>query len=102
MITIDQAILRAMLASRFAGVMGEWLSPAEMAEVRRRNVDYGAACATHDFCDANMAMMEAFEAVMGREPVLGDDDDSMIAAQQADLDLMNAAWVIAKRDHFTD
>lgn len=73
----------AAIGDRFAAILGEWLGADIMAAVRAENAKRRAAgdaysCAAHDYCDANMAMAEAFEAVTGREPDAGDDDDSAI------------------------
>lgn len=63
-----------------------------MDEIRRRNETNGpTVCASHDFCDANMSMIEAFEEVLGREGDAGSDDDAA---------LMNDAWDDAKRNGF--
>lgn len=53
---------------------------------QNRTVEYANACASHDHCDANVVMLEAFEERFGREPNL-----------DADTDLFNAAWEIARR-----
>ena len=82
------------IASAFAEVLREWLSTAEMAEVRHRNVAYAPGiCASHDFCDANMAMLPAFERVMGHEPEAESEEDAA---------LWSAAWDEAKRLYLTD
>lgn len=43
-------------------------------------------CATHDYCDANMIMDEAFTAVLGHDMDAGSEDD---------VTLWNAAWDLA-------
>jgi hypothetical protein len=52
-------------------------------------------CHSHDFCDANMCMLEAFQNVFGREPgiLTGEDDET-------DTRLWNDAWAIAKAADF--
>lgn len=90
------------LADEFARCCNLWFSPTELAEIRRRNAtpDYaGAVCATHDFCDANMIMLEAFEAVVGR-PMHMDGGES--PEEQADHHLWNEAWAIAKTKYLTE
>lgn len=81
------------LAVGFSNVLKEWLTSEQMAEVVKRNdlPAYANACATHDFCDANMAMAEAFEKVLGREFEFGSDEDDA---------LFNGAWHIAKTNKF--
>lgn len=89
-------ILAAMLAGRFAAEMKSELTAAELRQVRERNAsgDYAGACATHDFCDANMMMHSAFVAVVGVDP----HDDGM---SEEHCELWNEAWNIAKREHLT-
>lgn len=57
------------LSDAFTTVIQEWLSTAELKQMRRRNhvfnMDSGV-CASHDYCDANMAMEEAFKRVTGQ------------------------------------
>lgn len=48
-------------------------------------------CASHDHCDANMPMSEAFAEVMGREIDLQNQDE---------IALWNEAWRIAKAEGF--
>src|SRR5690606_17361492 len=52
-------------------------------------------CASHDYCDANETMLRAFTKVMGREMAFADDPDN-----EADTDLVNAAWNEARRNGF--
>ena len=81
------------LAAEFVAVLTEWLTPAEFAEMQRRNVTAGeGVCASHDFCDANMAMDEAFTHALGRKPDVMDSDDG---AEGRDVALWNAAWAAA-------
>ena len=57
------------LAAVFTKVINAWLTQAQLREVRRRNKSpdrIETSCATHDFCDANMAMEEAFVRVSGQ------------------------------------
>ena len=59
------------LAVGFSDVLKTWLTTAELQAVNERNADYKAAfkpcCATHEFCDPNEAMLQAFVNVLGRE-----------------------------------
>jgi len=72
-------------------VLREWMTPAEFAEMRRRNkADHNPlVCHSHDFCDANEAMLEAFRIAVGREA----DVDN-----EADCALWNAAWNLARQE----
>lgn len=90
------------LAVAFSDVLKEWLKPDEMKEVIRLNTtddDYREECASHNYCDANMAMAEAFKKLIGREfdiyltqaadPYMGND-----------IALFNIAWQIARDNKF--
>ena len=90
--TRDQQV--TAIAEAFAEVMRQWLTPDEFAEMKRRNVHYDSlVCASHDFCDANMAMAEAFQGVTSRE---------IDGENAADAALWSDAWGLAKRLYFTD
>jgi hypothetical protein len=67
--------------------------------MRARNAtpDYAAACASHDYCDANDYMADAFAEIIGRD-ILPDNGEGMT---QADCDLWNRAWEIAKSERLT-
>lgn len=54
----------------------------------------GPVCHTHDYCDANVYMEAAFVEAMGREPALLDEEID------ADNELWNDAWVVAKAADF--
>ena len=90
------------IAEVFAAIVREWLTAAEFAEMRRLNAAETEpnVCHSHDYCDANIAMDEAFRRVLGRGPL--DDgardpvDDGMTAANVA---LWNEAFSIATREH---
>lgn len=85
------------LAEEFVRVLREWLSDAEWREMTKRNSSTHAApiCASHDFCDANMAMAEAFHNTLGRS--LFPEGDSEPKAR--DIDLVNDAWSMARERH---
>lgn len=50
-----------------------------------------SVCASHDFLDANMVMLEAWRAT--RSPAIVGNGDAEAIGQ--DLDHVNAAWTIA-------
>lgn len=80
------------LASTFARLLAEALGTKTMREVVRRNAARNdTTCASHDFCDANEVMAEAFSKTVGREIDLESD---------ADTSLWNAAWDIAVATKF--
>jgi hypothetical protein len=68
------------IADTFVRLLRVELSPAAFAEMQRRNCTAPAGvCASHDFCDANVVMLAAFEA----HELVPDMDDPT---------LWNAAW----------
>lgn len=68
--------------------------PDNVAEIDAINAARAdATCATHDFCDSNMNMLEAWRACYGPDAFLDADN-------QAYADLWNRAWDIAKADGF--
>ena len=58
---------------------------------RNRTLFSKSCCATHDFCDANMLMAEAFSEVVGSGIDMGNDDE---------VKLGNAAWHMAAQNEF--
>lgn len=73
------------LSDSFRKVIQEHLLPDEIAKVNEENMfARDGICATHDYCDANIKMHEAFVQAFGREP--GD----------ADMKLWGDAWSLAK------
>lgn len=58
----------ASVAEQFIAVLVEWLTPEQLSMVAVLNsVQDDAVCATHDFCDANVAMDEALQRVWGAD-----------------------------------
>lgn len=87
------------LAGAFADVLDLWLSPAEIRQMRLANVDHqdDQICASHDFCDANMAMLEAFQTTFGVEPRL----ELLNGQDGVDVALWGQAWELAKTSWLT-
>lgn len=83
------------LAARFDAMLRFEIGLNNYREVQSRNAtpDYANCCASHNFCDANMVMFDAFKQECGREMKL----DAV-----KDVDRFNAAWVIAKADYLTE
>lgn len=79
------------LARTFARVLREWLTAEEIAEVNAKNSGGEHWCASHDYCDANMAMAEAWTLAFGNEPSVQEADD---------CDRWDRAWTLAKRRRF--
>lgn len=82
------------LARAFARRVREELSPHLLEIVRRnRTPEYKGCCATHDFCDANMLMLDAWSEITGEDPDAWDGDE--------DMGVVNAAWDLARESEFT-
>jgi len=81
------------IAVSFVDILQEWLTPSEFAQVAKdnRTPAYADCCASHDYCDANVAMDEAFkkEGIYTDETMDLQDDNLMIA--------WDAAWNRAKK-----
>jgi len=93
------------LAREFSRLLRRDLSDHEMSiVVIKNNGDSDKSCChSHDFCDANMTMAEAFETLVGRFPTMpGDveDNPSLASQEEYDLNLWNKAWGMAKENHF--
>lgn len=59
-----------VLAAKFRAVLTEWLGADKVAEIIRINRapdTHPNACASGDFCDSNVAMLEAWQAVIPEE-----------------------------------
>lgn len=84
-----------VIGNRFALILNSWLTPEQLEAVKSENAKDTTTlnCASHNFCDANMAMVEAFEFFQEELP----DDDG----DQAQFDLWNKAWDYAKKTHLT-
>lgn len=81
------------IARAFAASLVEGLGQATVREINARNAieDHPSVCHTHDFCDANVDMWNAFEHTLHREP----DVDS-----ESDADIWNQAWAFARAHNF--
>jgi hypothetical protein len=82
------------VAKQFSIILNQWI-PEKLFEVNLRNkeqsyIDHGC-CATHDFCDPNQAIIDAFKFVFGKDPSVKNQKDNMI---------INNAWTIAKTANF--
>ena len=81
---------------RYASVRS-YLADSEISEINAANAASGydvSTCASHDYCDSNMAMLEAISNVTG---IPGDDID---VSDARFCELLNEAWAIAKRADF--
>ncbi len=78
------------IAQKFHGIVRRELTDhLEAIDEENRTTEH--TCATHDFCDANMLMSEAFTAVLGRDMDAGSEDDAA---------LWNEAWDLAVEHGF--
>jgi len=94
-------VLAVLMGELFADLFCEDMSPGVIATVRERNASpryAGSICATHDFCDANQVMADAFAQTMGRDLIMGDDEPG----QQDDFRLWGKAWDHAKTHRLSD
>jgi len=85
------------LARSFSVVLRQWLSDTEISRINAANAASGydaSSCASHDYCDANMAMLEAVSSSTGI-PI-----DSVDVVDARFCELSNEAWAIAKRAGF--
>lgn len=82
---------RVRLAEAFCREMAEALSAGELAEVNRRNASDNdpMVCHSHDFCDANVVMAEAWAVAMGKPHPWAED------VTELDVALWDAAWTLA-------
>ena len=96
------------VAKEFCKVLHEWLTPTQLKEAVRLNKTktYKNCCASHDFCDANMAMYLAFHNLGLRANIDCDGWDKVNTDQDftpvmlAAEDVWNAAWDDAKAASF--
>ena len=81
------------LSAEFTRVVCESLTPDQMQSVRRINEERNDphTCATHDFCDANMLMEEAWVSVVGELIDVNDEAQSV---------LWDKAWALSKANGF--
>ena len=89
-----------LLPQEFSRILQEWFMPAllKQAVARNETAEYKGACATRDFCDANLAMEEAFEN-LDLKGISDFETDS--PEQVATMDLWDKAWDYAKATSFS-
>ncbi|MEE8608977.1 MAG: hypothetical protein V3S55_15340 [Nitrospiraceae bacterium] len=86
------------LPKTFHAVMRSWLTTDELKLVDHRNVGYDEiVCATHDFCDANMAMAEAWQTVYE----CSEDEATEMVDTEEGARIWSAAWGSAKAHGFS-
>ncbi len=81
------------IAATFTTKLFEALGDIKMHEVMRRNrsEENPNVCHSHDFCDANMIMADAFSEETGRDLDVADEGDAA---------LCNEAWELARVSRF--
>lgn len=80
------------LANAFSKIIRDWLTPEECDEidVLNDNEEDASICHSHDYCDPNQAMIDAFAK-------WGVELDPQNYEHNA---LCNKAWAIAKKERF--
>ena len=80
--------LRCILLAQFDG--GSMGVKAILVEIIEKNKKEPECCASHEFCDSNVAMIEAMT-------IVGMEHDHEDKEQEA---CINQAWALAKKRHF--
>lgn len=91
----DQALKN--LAAEFAKLLKNEIGEENLDKVVKQNkVNDPWICASHDYCDANMVMVTAFENIFGHE--FHESEDEKVN----DLEdiLWNKSWTLAKKNDF--
>ncbi len=93
------------LAREFSRQLRHYLSDHEMSQVISLNEseEDHEICHSHDFCDANVMMFDAFIKVFNRSCILDADPEKepeLAAVAKKDVDSINTAWIIAKENKF--
>jgi hypothetical protein len=95
------------LAKAFAEELNSNLTPEQIDEVNRLNVEEAdkAICHSHDFTDANQLMIDAMGDDYERMEVLKEKQPHLTEEEAAELEslwaLINEAWAIAKSNEFS-
>ncbi len=86
----EHELLVAKVATEFVSVLKRWLSTKDFAAMKAINAEdpSGLCCASHDYCDANMAMDEAINTANNGNMISDDDANT----------LWNDAWAKARKD----
>ena len=88
-------VAATLLAVQLSGVVRRWLTPEELDAVRKANAaDPEEPEATYDYCDANMAMLEAAESLGIDFPTALESTDRRVEEEACNL--WNRAWEIAR------
>lgn len=84
------------ISAAFSRVINQWLSDKAIDKINAKNAtekyQKEGLCASHEYCDPNEAMYEAFEEAMDRQPD--------IVNSETDKALWDAAWQLSKDNNF--
>lgn len=91
-LTLEERVAAVFVQKLFDDVDGDGL-----AEIARRNASEAdpRVCHSHDLCDANVPMLEAFRAMGLAAPI---DEEVTAAGDEGPERLWDAAWTLAMRD----
>lgn len=93
-----------MLSRHFSRLLKNQVGPSiETIISRNREPEYQGCCASHDFCDANEIMNDAFIKLFDRSCILPSEvEENPDLARQEEIDrrLWNNAWSIAIKNNF--
>jgi hypothetical protein len=102
--------MKTKIANEFSRILQSWLTEDEMSLLRSDTArllvghpDHARICHSHDYCDANEAMCQAFKNVVEREcwwPSDVDEGNCDEADVDNDFALWDKAWGIAKQAEF--
>lgn len=83
-----------LLAVKFSAILNSWLTPEQIASINNLNktAEYqNGACATHNYCDPNQAMIDAFSNAFGIEIDHHNEEHT---------EAISKAWAIARNNDF--
>ena len=82
-----------LLAKMFAHKLTEDLGRDVIADIIQSNLEEtSGVCHSHDHCDSNMVMAEAFREVFGRDSDPASDEDARIWSEAWEEAQMNAFY----------
>lgn len=85
------------LANEFSRILWVWLTREELEEVNKRNSvqEDNRICHSHDFIDANMAMVDAYEITFRKKY-----PSSHARMSRDERLIVDGAWQLAKSNKF--
>lgn len=94
------------LARTFSRKLAAYCGPANMTEIISRNRaiargDWQKICHSHDFCDANVIMADAWESLSDLDMLAPEDEGpAKLRLRNATMEVVNAAWDLAQSREF--